>query len=880
MEYETLKTKILDFYASGDNQALQHTVRKALGGVREKGLRALEEILDEVDGKVRLKLLEIMMLDGGSDLISIFIECIRKEKNLLYAKSQILLFRGFKHQEALPALLSLEKVIDKDLLETFQRALGKLLSRFSEQFYMSEFRAGEGDRRRVKFAVDMMLRSPHPSYTEFLSRQILDNDFGYRREGIRALRALGDAASLEALFNMLGKVRRQIRAGTTLEELLFQTTGMEPESVFNRMVEISGLNWSEMERAEVYGKVLSGEMLEPLEQLLDAFDLYPHVRKKVMPYLRSLFSTREYSNFDERRAAQAMEDYLSECKELAQDTARTMGEIAVKTHDPHFIRRMEQHLPSDEEGRDGLLIHSLAGYQTDESFELLCEYINTCDDKDLLENVLDALKGFTLDEIPAGIERLCTEEDHALLRGKALYLVGRSTTAPEILGNILQKEDGLAVRADVLKTIADCGLKGCYPLILTMLQEQQPDSLLIAGIEALRAFPGERSGRAVRNFMLPPHTATIRKAALETLFEAGGPDRIELILKALSQDSAGKLADVLESFIQLLIKTDCKPFQPTLFRYRDFWQRALIEDPYKALRTKIIKLFEGLDYREHFHTKPLLSSFKNVLKRYQLEAAGDALTRLSAFVEQLEASFQDHNLKNQRERLLNTLLDSVEKQKGFQQIQALRKLAQSYRVELLNENPVGTRRLVTMVTKLIDHPETNEVLLQGIALAGKIRHPKLLAKIRPFVDNPQIAIRNAVQNALKTGVDPIFIKPIKSVFVMDDSKYITKQLSKVLAQAGYSVDYENDVDAGLDRLPKGFDLLVLDLNMPKMNGDKFLTEARVREIAPDFTLLITSTRDQEALRGILACGVDGVLLKPFRMDELLERIKTLTPSHA
>ncbi len=165
------KKAIIDFFASGDHKGLQEHILASLGRVRQKSVDQFAEILPQVDGKVRLKILEILMIDGSADLITLFMDAIRNEKNLLYAKSQILLFREFKHQEALGALLSLEEHIDKDLRATYQRALGKLLSQFSEQFYMSEFLAGKGNRRQLKFAVDMMLRSPHKEYLSFLEER-------------------------------------------------------------------------------------------------------------------------------------------------------------------------------------------------------------------------------------------------------------------------------------------------------------------------------------------------------------------------------------------------------------------------------------------------------------------------------------------------------------------------------------------------------------------------------------------------------------------------------------------------------------------------------------------------------------------------------------
>ena len=171
------------------------------------------------------------------------------------------------------------------------------------------------------------------------------------------------------------------------------------------------------------------------------------------------------------------------------------------------------------------------------------------------------------------------------------------------------------------------------------------------------------------------------------------------------------------------------------------------------------------------------------------------------------------------------------------------------------------------------------MLLKALEVAHKMRHPKLHSRLKKYLRYPDFDVRKAAKRAREMSLDPNYLKPIKNIFVMDDSRYITKQLAKVLARAGFDVDYENAVEDGMDRLSAGqFDLLILDIIMPGMNGAEFLAEARKQEIAPEYTLVITSTRNEEDLQPLIRSGIDGLMLKPFRMEDLIAKIRELTPS--
>lgn len=875
MQKNTLKTKILDLYAVGETGRISELIETSLGQLREKTITALESLLLEVDGKFRLKLLEMLMQDGGADLIPLFINSIRHEKNTLYAKSQILLFREFKHQEALPALLSIENDIDTEQRPTYQRVLGRMLSQFSEQFYMSEFRSGYGNRRRTKFAADMMLRSPHPDYIPFLNEQILQNDAGFRQEGLRILRELGDSTSVEQMFTLLSKLRIQRDKGRALDELIRGDHG-DPNTFFSNLNKMAGLNWSDDQLEQFRESLARGEVNDLLEQVMGGFLLFEDVHRKIRPLLRDRLSGRVSSAFDESRAQQTMAEYLEELEQLLHQNVTSMGTISQRIEDELFVRRMEQYLPLNDPDRDRLLISTLAGFQSDEAADLLVEYVNTVDDPALLALSMDALTHFEAAEIPRGVEKHCEDDQNALLRKKAMNLLGEWGLGENLIARAMENPS-IGVRVDALQTAAKFHLEGTYGQMRKLLKPNLPDSVLLAAVEAVRVFPGEHTGKAVRPFISPPHSLKIRQSALETAFEAGGDDGLDTLLKMFNQDGGSKLGDLAESLLQLILNGDMVGYQDILLKHKEYFLDLFVKSTEPAIRNRILQMFENMEISEEYHLRTLVSGLQKVMRTFKGQGENEEEYRCRKLAERLENLTKTRNVAAQRTRLLDSLLDAVEKHQGFPKVQALRKLGQNYRADLISNHPLGLQRLLALVGDALAD-QTTEVRLQAIAVASKIRHPRLHKILRTMTADHSGAALNALNNALRTSIDPLFIKPIKSVFVMDDSRYVTKQLSKVLAQAGFEVDFETNAHLGLARLNRGegFDLLLLDYIMPEMDGVEFLKKARTKESAPERVIVITSTRNQDELREFLNIGIDGLMLKPFKMDDLVQRIRDLS----
>jgi len=114
------------------------------------------------------------------------------------------------------------------------------------------------------------------------------------------------------------------------------------------------------------------------------------------------------------------------------------------------------------------------------------------------------------------------------------------------------------------------------------------------------------------------------------------------------------------------------------------------------------------------------------------------------------------------------------------------------------------------------------------------------------------------------------------ILLAEDDPQLGDGLTVGLRQAGFAVDWVRDgvaADAALES--ETFDLLVLDLGLPKLPGMDVLRRARGR--AQELPVLILTARDAtgDKVSGLDA-GADDYLVKPIDIDELAARIRALT----
>ncbi|EDS85869.1 DNA-binding response regulator [Burkholderia pseudomallei S13] len=113
------------------------------------------------------------------------------------------------------------------------------------------------------------------------------------------------------------------------------------------------------------------------------------------------------------------------------------------------------------------------------------------------------------------------------------------------------------------------------------------------------------------------------------------------------------------------------------------------------------------------------------------------------------------------------------------------------------------------------------------------------------------------------------------ILLVEDDRMIAEGVRKALKADGCAVDWVQDGDAALTALGgEAYDLLLLDLGLPKRDGIDVLRTLRARGLA--LPVLILTARDAVAdrVKGLDA-GADDYLVKPFDLDELAARMRAL-----
>jgi DNA-binding NtrC family response regulator len=114
---------------------------------------------------------------------------------------------------------------------------------------------------------------------------------------------------------------------------------------------------------------------------------------------------------------------------------------------------------------------------------------------------------------------------------------------------------------------------------------------------------------------------------------------------------------------------------------------------------------------------------------------------------------------------------------------------------------------------------------------------------------------------------------MKKVLIVDDEKEFRTYLSEALAGAGYETQAAASGREAVDLASDGdFDVVLLDLIMPKMSGSDVLVE--LRRVSPrSRVIMITAFASIENAVDAIRRGAIDYLSKPFKIDELLVRIK-------
>jgi len=122
---------------------------------------------------------------------------------------------------------------------------------------------------------------------------------------------------------------------------------------------------------------------------------------------------------------------------------------------------------------------------------------------------------------------------------------------------------------------------------------------------------------------------------------------------------------------------------------------------------------------------------------------------------------------------------------------------------------------------------------------------------------------------------------VSRILIAEDEPHIVRFLAKGLHAQGHSTASAPDGQSALHMARTGeFDLMLLDLGLPKLDGSGVLAELRRQHIRLPIIVLTARSSPDDIVAG-LDGGADDYLTKPFRLAELLARVRArLRPAHA
>ncbi len=117
----------------------------------------------------------------------------------------------------------------------------------------------------------------------------------------------------------------------------------------------------------------------------------------------------------------------------------------------------------------------------------------------------------------------------------------------------------------------------------------------------------------------------------------------------------------------------------------------------------------------------------------------------------------------------------------------------------------------------------------------------------------------------------------KRVMIVDDDPEALALMDKILTDEGFElIKVSNATEVGLKAAQLSPDLILLDFLMPEINGFEVCTALRNNELTRGTPIMaVTCLTKEEDIERIFECGADEYLAKPFKADQLLEKVREL-----
>lgn len=118
-----------------------------------------------------------------------------------------------------------------------------------------------------------------------------------------------------------------------------------------------------------------------------------------------------------------------------------------------------------------------------------------------------------------------------------------------------------------------------------------------------------------------------------------------------------------------------------------------------------------------------------------------------------------------------------------------------------------------------------------------------------------------------------------NALIIDDSRAMRRIIGSIVRDVGFEITEAGDGLEGLAALesdPTKYDLVLVDWNMPNMNGYDFIKETRSRPEFYDLKLVMVTTETEPSrMAQALLAGVDEFVMKPFTKDVLIDKLRLI-----
>ncbi len=118
----------------------------------------------------------------------------------------------------------------------------------------------------------------------------------------------------------------------------------------------------------------------------------------------------------------------------------------------------------------------------------------------------------------------------------------------------------------------------------------------------------------------------------------------------------------------------------------------------------------------------------------------------------------------------------------------------------------------------------------------------------------------------------------KHILIVDDSKTVRNLVAFIMKKEGFRVTMAEDGLDGLEKLysSNDIDLIVSDINMPRMDGFTFIKTVREQEAYRDLPIVVLSTEGQEKdIQQGISLGANLYMVKPAQPDKMVKNLRML-----